>query len=57
MNGLKVVSVAASSAARRPTVRTPTAYTSGIDAIPATSAGSRTSSGARPSPGRQPRER
>ena len=48
MNGLNVVSVAASSAARRPTVRMPTACTSGIDAIPAITAGSRTSSGARP---------
>ena len=45
MNGLNVVNAAANRPAPRPTVRTPTAYTNGIDATPATSAGNRTASG------------
>ena len=48
MNGENVVSAAPTSAARRPTVRTPSRYTSGIAAAPAISEGARSSSGVRP---------
>ena len=45
MNGEKVVSAVATSAARCPTVRRPSRYTSGIVSAPAISDGARTISG------------
>ena len=48
MNGDSAVSAAASAAARRVTVRSPSRYTSGIVAVPATSAARRRSSGLLP---------
>src|SRR4051812_17549394 len=49
MNGANAVSAAATSPADRPTVARPSAYTSGMVAVPAISEGSRRSSGACPS--------
>jgi hypothetical protein len=47
MNGDSAVNAVASSAAGRPTVRMPIAYTSGIATAPATNDGARRSSGER----------
>ena len=47
-NGENAASAVATSAARRPTVRTPTRYTSGIAAAPASSDGARSSAGVSP---------